>query len=303
MNGNKTLTSSLISNYLKGFLMGGADIIPGVSGGTMALIVGIYERLINAITQVFSFAIALVRFRFDEAKKIFAEIEWSLIIPLAVGILSAIFLLASIINHFLINYPIECRGLFFGLIAASVAIPWSRAKDRGPANLLIAAVACAAAFFSAGLAPQEIPNPSIIQIFGAAAIAICAMILPGVSGAFLLLVMGLYAPTTAAIKALDFKYIAIFGAGAVVGIGLFSGLLKWLLKHHHDTTMAALVGLMIGSLRALWPWQTEDRVLHMPLENDPILIVIGLAILGFIAVTVLVMWEAKREKLAQGIGR
>ncbi len=278
--------------------MGGADIIPGVSGGTMALIVGIYERLIEAITQVFGFAIAIVRFKFDEAKATFNQIEWSLLIPLAIGIVSAIFLLANIINHFLTNYPVECRGLFFGLIAASVAIPWLRAKDRGPSKIVIAVIACALAFFSAGLAPQEIPNPSALQIFGAAAIAICAMILPGVSGAFLLLVLGLYAPTTAAIKALDFGYIAIFGAGAVVGIGAFSRFLKWLLMNHHDATMAALVGLMIGSLRALWPWQTEDRILHMPSEGEPVSTVILLAILGFVAVTALVLWEHKRTQQA-----
>ncbi len=276
--------------------MGGADIIPGVSGGTMALIVGIYEHLIEAISQVFNFVFALVRFKFDEAGKIFKEIEWSLILPLGVGIVSAIFLLASIINHFLTTYPIECRGLFFGLITASVAIPWLRAKDRGPSKMVIAVVACAAAFLSAGLTPQEIPNPSAWQIFGAAAIAICAMILPGVSGAFLLLVMGLYAPTTAAIKALDLGYIAIFGAGAVVGMGAFSRFLKWLLANHHDATMAALVGLMIGSLRALWPWQTEDRVLHMPAENEPVLWVIVLAIVGFIVVSALVWWEHSRKQ-------
>lgn len=278
--------------------MGGADIIPGVSGGTMALIVGIYERLIEAISQVFNFAFALVRFRFADAGKVFKKIEWSLILPLAVGIVSAIFLLASVINHFLTNYPVECRGLFFGLIAASVAIPWLRAKDRGPSKMLIAVIACAAAFLSAGLTPQEIPNPSTWQIFGAAAIAICAMILPGVSGAFLLLVMGLYAPTTAAIKALDFGYIAIFGAGAVVGMGAFSSFLKWLLANHHDATMAALVGLMIGSLRALWPWQTEEQVLHMPTEADPVLWVIVLGIIGFIVVSSLVWWEHNRKPVS-----
>ncbi|MFK7846237.1 MAG: DUF368 domain-containing protein, partial [Rhodothermales bacterium] len=243
MNGtnSKAQPSTLFTNYLKGFLMGAADIIPGVSGGTMALIVGIYERLIDAIAQIFNLAFSIVRFRFEESKKIYKETEWSLIIPLGIGILSAIFLLAHIINHFLTTYPIECRGLFFGLITASVAIPWLRATDRGPSKFLIAALTCAFAFFSSGLAPQVIPNPSALQIFGAAAIAICAMILPGVSGSFLLLVMGLYAPTTEAIKSLDFGYIAIFGAGAVVGMGAFSRFLKWLLANHHDSTMAALV--------------------------------------------------------------
>ncbi len=298
MNGNKSgaLARTSVANFFKGFLMGGADIIPGVSGGTMALIVGIYERLIESITQLYSFALTLVTFKVDEAKKIFNQIEWSLLIPLGAGIGSAIFMLAHLITHFLTNYPVECRGLFFGLIAASLAIPWLRAKEKGPDKLFIAALACVFAFFSSGLAPQEITDPSRLQIFGAAAVAICAMILPGVSGSFLLLVLGLYAPTTEAIKSLDFGYIAVFGAGAVVGMGAFSRFLKWLLANHHDTTMAALIGLMAGSLRALWPWQTEDRILQAPVDGDPFGPVILLAIIGFVAVTVLVIWEHKRNK-------
>lgn len=305
MNGNKSgaLARTSISNFLKGFLMGGADIIPGVSGGTMALIVGIYERLIDSITQLYSFAIALVTFRIEEAKKTFNQIEWSLLIPLGAGIGSAIFMLAHLITHFLTNYPVECRGLFFGLIAASLAIPWLRAKEKGPGKLLIATLACVFAFFSSGLAPQEITNPSMLHIFGAAAVAICAMILPGVSGSFLLLVLGLYAPTTEAIKSLDLGYIAVFGAGAVVGMGAFSRFLKWLLANHHDSTMAALIGLMAGSLRALWPWQTEERVLQAPMEGDPFGVVILLAVIGFIAVISLVVWEHRRQKpeVTQGI--
>lgn len=285
-----------ITNFLKGFLMGGADIIPGVSGGTMALIVGIYERLIESITQLYSFAISLVTFKRDVANTIFKQIEWSLLIPLGAGILSAIFILANIITYYLANYPVECRGLFFGLIAASLAIPWLRAKEKGPDKLLIAALACVFAFFSSGLAPQEIADPSMLQIFAAAAVAICAMILPGVSGSFLLLVLGIYAPTTLAIKSLDLGYIAVFGAGAVVGMGAFSRLLRWLLNHRHDATMAALVGLMAGSLRALWPWQTELRELQVPAEGDPVTSVILLATIGFVVVMSLVVWEHKRNK-------
>ena len=281
--------------FLKGFLMGGADIIPGVSGGTMALIVGIYERLIDAITHVFSFVIALVKFQFSEAGRLFKTIDWALLLPLVIGIGSAIFLLSHLITHFLTTYPIECRGLFFGLIAASVAIPWLRAQDKGPVNLALAIVACVVAFFSAGLAPKEVADPSALQIFGAATVAICAMILPGVSGAFLLLVMGLYEPTTAAIKSLDFGYIAIFGAGALTGIGAFSSFLKWLLANHHDSTMAVLVGLMAGSLRALWPWQDEARTLSLPETGEPVQSVILLAILGFAAVATLIWWEHSRN--------
>ena len=275
--------------------MGGADIIPGVSGGTMALIVGIYERLIAAISGAYSFVLAILRFNREEIGRAFKTIDWALLLPLGVGIGSAIFLLAHAIHFFLDNYPVECRGLFFGLIAASVAIPWLRVSKMGLAEWGVAIVAGLLAFFASSLTPLEIANPNALQIFGGAAVAICAMILPGVSGAFLLLVLGLYAPTTEAIKSLDLGYIAIFGAGAVTGMGLFSKLLQWLLDHRHDMTMAALIGLMAGSLRALWPWQSEDQSPYLPESGDNVSIVIGLAVLGFIAVSSLVLWERRRK--------
>ena len=278
--------------------MGGADIIPGVSGGTMALIVGIYERLISGITGAFAFVLALFKFNTEDIKQRFFDIDWKFLLPLATGILSAIFLLAHIINFLLNNYPVECRGLFFGLIAASVAVPWLRATNMGMREVFIAIAACLFAFAASTLAPREIANPSAFQIFGAAAITICAMILPGVSGAFLLLVMGLYEATTTAIKSMDLAYIFIFGAGAATGIGLFSRLLKWLLDKHHDTTMAALVGLMAGSLRALWPWQDAERNLLSPATGDAIMPVIVLGIIGFAFIITLVVWEHRRKGLA-----
>jgi putative membrane protein len=278
--------------------MGGADIIPGVSGGTMALIVGIYERLISAITDVFTFVLSVFRFDATEIKSRFFAIDWRLLLPLGAGIGSAIFLLAHLINYFLNTYPVECRGLFFGLIAASVAIPLLRIRNLGLRELTLTIVACLLAFSASTLAPHEVVNPSAFQIFGAAAVAICAMILPGVSGAFLLLVLGLYNPTTEAIKSMDIAYIAIFMAGAATGIGLFSRILKWLLDLHHDPTMAALVGLMAGSLRALWPWQDASRALQAPEAGDAIIPVALLAVVGFILITTLVVWEHRRNRVA-----
>lgn len=278
--------------------MGGADIIPGVSGGTMALIVGIYERLIQAITDVFTFVLSCFRFNIPEIKQRFFAVDWKLLIPLGAGIGSAIFLLAHLIHYLLNTYPVECRGLFFGLIAASVAIPWLRAQNMGMRELLIAVIGGLLAFVFSSFVPREVANPTTWQIFGSAAVAICAMILPGVSGAFLLLVLGLYTPTTAAVKSMDIGYIAVFMAGAATGIGLFSRFLKWLLERHHDPTMAALVGLMAGSLRALWPWQDANRSLMTPETSDAILPVAILAVTGFALIMTLVIWEQRRKSVS-----
>ena len=286
---------SLPRLVFNGFLMGGANIIPGVSGGTMALIVGIYEHLIEQITKVYGFALAFARFNRSEIIRTFKEIDLRFLIPLAAGIIAATFLLAYVIDYFLAVYPAECRGLFFGLIAASVAVPWLRIRSMGLSGWSAAIIAGLLTVFASSLKPMDIPDPNAFQIFGGAAVAICAMILPGVSGAFLLLVFGLYAPTTAAIKSLDLMYIGIFGAGAVTGMGLFSKLLQWLLDHKHDVTMAALVGLMAGSLRALWPWQTVEGALLLPGGDDSIFVVAGLALLGFVVVAFLVWYEHTRK--------
>ncbi|MEZ4701873.1 MAG: DUF368 domain-containing protein [Rhodothermales bacterium] len=281
-------------HFAQGVLMGGADVIPGVSGGTMALIVGIYERLIGAISACFFAAIALLRFDLAGMRTHLQRVEWLLIIPLGAGIGAAILVGARIIPYLLDTYPMQCRGLFLGLIAASVAIPWSRASRMGPAEYTIGLVAALAAFFATGLTPLEVADPSMLQVFGAASIAICAMILPGISGAFLLLVLGMYEPTLRAVHERELVYVAVFMAGAATGIGLFSNLLKWLLERQHDRTMAALVGLMIGSLRALWPWQGDEGALLAPAPGDPVTLIVLLALSGFVAVTLLNWWSHRR---------
>lgn len=306
----KTSPIDLLLHVGRGFLMGTAEIVPGVSGGTVALIVGIYERLIEAITQTFVFAFTLLRFNPPSIGKQFKKIEWSLIVPLLLGMGSAIILLAKLLEHLLETYPMECRGLFFGLITASIAIPWLRIKQKTAQSLLLALIAAAVAFLATGLSPREIADPGYHQIFGGAMIAICAMILPGISGAFLLLVMGLYAPTMSALNARDIPYILVFMAGAATGIGVFSRLLKWLLEKHHDVTMAILTGLMIGSLRALWPWQQCEEIIIpdksepvitncqilLPGESDPIMSVLLLALGGFLLVASIVAWEIRQKK-------
>jgi putative membrane protein len=288
-----------LTHFAQGLLMGGADIIPGVSGGTMALIVGIYSRLIAGLSDVFSTVIALAKFDFAGAAERARVVEWGLLVPLGAGIISALVIGARIIPHLIETYPHQSLGLFFGLVAGSIAIPWKRIDRKTSVIFLVAAGFAVAAFLLTGIPPQQAGNPTLIRVFATAAVAICAMILPGVSGAFLLKVLGMYEVTLAAVNARDVLYVATFVLGAAVGIGLFSKLLDWLLSNRYNVTMAALVGLMVGAIRALWPWQDADRSLLLPDPGEPIWSVVLLGVLGFALVTALAVWSARIEKRAE----
>ena len=175
--------------------MGGADIIPGVSGGTVALIVGIYERLIASTKEAFAAVVALMKADVESFREHLRSIEWMLVVPVLAGIVTALLLGAAVIPGLLDRYPIEMRAAFFGLIVGSLYIPWHRMGSVGWENAAVALVAAVAAFLLVGLPAAGPSDPSLISVFFFAAIAICAMILPGVSGAFLLLVFGIYEPT------------------------------------------------------------------------------------------------------------
>ena len=279
--------------------MGGADIIPGVSGGTMALIVGIYERLIASISHGASAVFSLVRLDVAEARAHLRAVEWGLVVPLGLGVVTALAVGARIIPVLLERYPMHCLGLFFGLVAASIYIPWQRIGRRSAAIFGVAVAGAVAAFWLTGFPPAAGFTPSLPLVFACASVAICAMILPGVSGAFLLKVMGVYEATLLAVNARDVSYVLVFVAGAAVGIGLFSKVLNWLLRHYHDVTMAALVGLMAGSLRALWPWQGDDRGLHLPAPGDPVWGPVALFVLGFTFVLGLTLLSDRLEEKAR----
>ncbi len=286
-----------VVHVLQGLLMGAADSVPGVSGGTMALIVGIYERLLASIAEGFRAILSLLRGNIRMCIEHLRRVEWLFLIPLAVGIGAAIVVAAEFIPTLLDEYPAHMRGLFLGMVAASIAIPWRRITKPTASLLVVAVVAAIAAFVFSGLPSSGGEAPSLVRVFFSAAVAICAMILPGVSGAFLLEVLGLYEPTLAAVSAGDLVYVGVFGAGAITGLGSFSLLLGLLLRKYHDTTMAALVGLMIGSLRALWPWQDADRALELPaaLPASAILGVAALIVGGFLFVTVVERIGARRS--------
>ncbi|CAN5775165.1 DUF368 domain-containing protein [soil metagenome] len=284
----------LIGNYARGLLMGGADVIPGVSGGTVALIVGIYERLIHAIRMGASALLSAVRLNFTESRRKFGEVEWLLVVPLGAGILTALVIGARVIPPLLEEYPEPVYALFFGLILGSVAVPFRRIERVGGVEILAIVVAAVLAFVVVGLPPREIADPPLPYVFVAAMIAICAMILPGVSGAFLLLVLGVYAASLDALRTLNLPYVLTFVAGAVIGLGSFARLLEWLLVHRHGLTMAALAGLMIGGVRALWPWQTQDRALLGAPDLLDVAAMLAIAAVGFAAVSLLIWYGGRR---------
>ena len=298
---------SPLRRFLQGLLMGGADIIPGVSGGTMALIVGIYKDLIGAIGDGFTAVLTLARGRFGEAVRLFRALDWRLLLPLVAGIGTAIGVGSLFVPELLEAYPVQCRALFFGLVAASLVIPWRERHGHRPWHYAVAAAAGVVAFFLVGLPRSgDAADPSLWRVAGTAAVAINAMILPGVSGAFLLEVFGLYRTTLEALRSLDLAYVAAFAGGAGVGLGLAAKGLSWLLDKHHDLTMTVLVGLLAGSLRALWPWVgTAEHVGSEGVEvvPDPSVLLapgpgwplaLALAVVGFGAVTALA-WVGRRR--------
>lgn len=280
----------MILNIVRGFLIGIAEVIPGISGGTIALIVGIYEKVVDSAAAAAKGVAKLVRGHIKESSIEFKKIDFKLLLPLLAGMFSAIFLAASIIEDLLTAQPENMRGLFAGLILASLYVPYRLAAQRWALrDYLLAVFAAVAAFFFTSLPRASEPSPQLWMVFFAAALAVCALALPGVSGSFLLLVLGFYAPTIAAVSNLDFVYLGVFVLGAVVGLGGFSTLLQWLLENHHRVTLVIMTGLMAGSLRALWPWQSSEGELSQPADPMPFLMVL----IGMITVIGILLIERR----------
>lgn len=236
----------------KGCAMGMADVVPGVSGGTIAFISGIYDELIGSIRSIGSDSLGLLlRGRFAD---FWRRINGTFLTGVFTGVLIAIFSLARLMTYLLAHHPIEVWSFFFGLIVAS-ALLVAREVDRWSAgriaSLIVGAVA---AYWITVASPAQTPQTWwFIMLSGA--VAICAMILPGISGAFILLLMGKYQFIMQAVSRLDIGVILLFAVGAVAGIIGFSHLLGWLLKRYRDLTVALLMGFMIGSLNKVWPWK------------------------------------------------
>jgi putative membrane protein len=248
---SRTLFSFVILT-IKGFCMGAANVIPGVSGGTMALILGIYEELIDAIGSLNFKVLRLIAAR--KMREALGVISWPFLVPVGLGILLATLSLAKALTWLLDTYPVMIWSFFFGLILSSVLTVSKVVQEWGKSTIAAAALGTIGAFFLFGLVPTSTPN-ALWFIFLSGLLAICAMILPGISGAYILVLLGKYHYALEAINNRDLVPLFILLAGAVVGLLSFVRVIGWLLKTYHDITMAILIGLMLGSLRRIWPWK------------------------------------------------
>ena len=247
-------------NVARGLVMGAADVVPGVSGGTMALLLGIYDRLVRQIALLSGAAGRLLRGRPRQAVADVRQADWLFLVSLGCGIAIAIGGLVELVRLLIEEQPVVLSAAFFGLVAATI-VTTRREVSRWDARLVVVFAGIGVAVFALlGVRSGSIAEPSGVVVLGAGALAICAMILPGISGAFVLLLLGLYDPVTAAVSNRELGTIALFGLGAAAGLGLFSRLLERLLARSRDLVVAVLMGLMAGSLRVLWPWpaDTED---------------------------------------------
>lgn len=238
--------------YLSGALMGAADVVPGVSGGTIAFIVGIYDRLISALSGVNLSSIRMLLK--GDFKGLWQHFDGTFLVTLLLGIVSSIFGIAHIVTELLVSYPVWLWSFFFGLILASAYIlicDIDRFSLRHGAALTVGIIVGAALSI---LVPTQV-NISLLMVFLAGMIAICAMILPGVSGSFLLLIMGMYGYVMEAVKSFDVVVICVFAVGALTGLLSFSKLLNWLLRNAKSLTLALLTGVMLGALVKVWPWK------------------------------------------------
>lgn len=299
--GPDTLQSGVLL-WLKGVCMGGADIIPGVSGGTIAFITGIYEQLVDAIR---SFDVIFVGklFRLDIPGAL-STAHVRFVACLLFGILTAVVSMASVMNYMLHAHPVEIWSLFFGLIVASIFVVGREIEPLNAVNLGFVVLGAAGSYLLVGMIPVTTPE-TLPFIFLCGSIAICAMILPGISGAFLLLMLGKYEYVTRTLKDPflwdNLMVIGVFAAGAATGIVLFSRVLHFLLHRFHAATVSVLTGFMVGALRKVWPWKEvlessvirgkihvlrEQNVLPDQLGGEAFF-AIGLALVGVAVVLVL----------------
>ena len=238
--------------FLKGIAMGAADVVPGVSGGTIAFVAGIYEELIDSINRIGLHAFQVLRKEgFLAAWK---YVNGNFFLALLSGIFLSILSLAKIISYLIENKPILVWSFFLGLVLASVLYVGKQVKKWNIQIVMGLLVGAVAAYFITLLPPQS-ANLSYVYIFFSEALAICAMILPGISGSFILLLLGVYKPTLDALHDKNLVFLFFLATGAIVGILSFAKILKWLFDHYENITLAVLTGFIVGSLNKIWPWK------------------------------------------------
>lgn len=298
----------------RGFAMGAADVVPGVSGGTMAFILGIYEPLVDATRRLSDPAF----WRLVAARDLRAALRYvsaTFLLTVLAGLLAAIFTLAPALSWALRTHPDLLWAFFFGLVLASIYTVGKRLPQWTFGTGLLAVVGGVAAWILVGLVPVSTPDAGWFLVLSGA-IAICAMMLPGISGSFLLVILGKYQVAIEAVIARDLATLALFALGAGAGLLAFARVLSWLLRHFHDLTVAALIGLMAGSLRKVWPWKLtvatrlDRHGVEVPLVQQNVLpsldaatvLAIALAVVGLTLILVLARVEATRVARAHASG-
>jgi len=288
--------------------MGAADVVPGVSGGTIAFISGIYEELIDSINKISLNAFKVLRKEGFVA--MWQSINGNFLISLFIGIAISVITLAKLIRHLLETQPVLIWAFFFGLVLASIIHVAKQIKKWNLGSVILLIIGAFVAYYITTLVPQT-TEISSGYVFLSGALAICAMILPGISGSYILLLLGMYKPVLDAIHDKDFKIIGLLGAGAIVGLLSFSRLLKWLFDHYQNLTLATLTGFIIGSLNKIWPWKKvidsemingklkilqEKSVspFHYEGENELFFAVV-LAVVGFMFIVFLEKLAVKKE--------
>lgn len=279
---------------IKGLAMGAADVVPGISGGTLAFILGVYERLLSAVS---SFNVTAIRLLFKgQFRQLWQHIDGTFLLSLFSGVLLSIFLLANLVSWLLINRPVPLWAFFNGLMIAALPMLF-RSVRWNNMRMVLFVIGVIFAVFIASLTPTAF-KPEPYMFFIAGTIAICAMLLPGTSGSFMLLIMGMYAPVLLAVTEFQFGVLSLFVIGCIVGLLSFSRFLRWLLRHYHDTSLSFLIGIVVGSFYKIWPWQHEHR-LFLPSEYSQQFgsAEIGLVVLTFIAGILLMLGLLNLERL------
>ncbi|WP_268985664.1 DUF368 domain-containing protein [Streptomyces sp. CC228A] len=295
-------------NAFRGSLIGAAEAVPGISGGTVALITGVYEKLIGGAGHLTS-AVRIAASDLPRGKGVAraraeaGKVDWQVVVPLLIGMGAALVVAARLLAPLIKEHPQYAYAVFFGLVLASLYVPYASSGQRWrPLDYVLGLAVAAGTFVLTGLPPAQVPTHPVI-VAAAGAVAICALVLPGVSGSFLLLTLGLYEPTIDAVNERDFGHLGAFAFGCVIGLALFVKLLKWLLENYHHITLVVMTGLMAGSLRALWPWQEEDRTLLAP--SGEVALTFGLAAIGALVVVAVLVVEhrVKARAVAVPAGR
>ncbi len=276
--------------------MGTADLVPGVSGGTIALLFGIYDELLYTVKLMTGPIPKLVLA--GKLKQAFRMTPFGFLLPLGAGLASAIFGLVHIVSYLLETQPVIVWALFFGLVFGSACVVSRRITKWTVRRGLLLVLGFALTFILVGL-PSMGGSTTPLAVFATGALAIVAMILPGISGSLIMVLLGQYEAIIHAVADRDFVILGVFAAGAILGLAVFVRLLTWLLKHHHMAVIAFLTGVMAGSLRRIWPWQVSDAsggvANVLPAVDAALLVTIVVMCGGFAAVVILERVGVARE--------